>query len=97
MTNTAKLLTNTLTENFVILQEIHVSFHAIHILQLNNEAAKNDRWTQEEDVLLDCAYRQFGATNYIALSLIVSSKSPAQVYQRLRYLRERAQSKVLNK
>ncbi|CAL6022669.1 SANT/Myb_domain [Hexamita inflata] len=97
MTYNAKLLANKLSENFIVLQEIHVSLHAIHILQLNNEAAKNDRWTQEEDVLLDCAYKQFGATNYLALSLIVYSKSPAQVYQRLRYLRERAQSKVLSK
>ncbi|CAL6092945.1 SANT/Myb_domain [Hexamita inflata] len=97
MTQIAKLLTYTLAENFVILQEILVILHEIHILQLNNEAAKNDRWTQEEDVLLDCAYKQFGATNYLALSFIVYSKSPAQVYQRLRYLRERAQSKVLSK
>ncbi|CAL5973541.1 Homeobox-like_domain superfamily [Hexamita inflata] len=53
-----------------------------------------DKWSKEDDQLMDIAILIFGE-NICAISQVVISKSQAQVYQRLRYLKERSPKKVV--
>ncbi|CAL6083998.1 Homeobox-like_domain superfamily [Hexamita inflata] len=76
--------------NYILLHEIHLQIHTI--LKQQNKRIK-DKWSEEEDQLMSIAIQLYGY-NIDAISLIVASKSYAQVYQRLRYLRERSAKKL---
>ncbi|CAL5973779.1 SANT/Myb_domain [Hexamita inflata] len=75
-----------LLDNCVKLQEIHSVMHNINQLSLTVRKYMHVKWSDQEDQLMDVALLLFGK-NYSAISKIVVSKTPAQVYQRLRYLK----------
>ncbi|CAL5973733.1 SANT/Myb_domain [Hexamita inflata] len=77
-----------LKDNYLVLNQIHQYAHMISRYQSTNSKKVKDKWSCEEDQLMESAISIFG-TNCIAISEVVSSKSAAQVYQRMRYLRER--------
>ncbi|CAL6101665.1 SANT/Myb_domain [Hexamita inflata] len=78
-----------LCQNYELLQQIHNNIHVIK--QLNcKQALTKPKWTEYEDQLLDFAQGLFG-TNYQKISKVISSKTVTQVYQRLRYIREKQQ------
>ncbi|CAL6009038.1 Homeobox-like_domain superfamily [Hexamita inflata] len=78
-----------LQANYTLLHQIHLHVHTIKQQQYQR---KKDKWSEEEDQLMSIAIQLYGY-NIDAISLIVVSKSYAQVYQRLRYLRERSAKK----
>ncbi|CAL6008850.1 SANT/Myb_domain [Hexamita inflata] len=75
-----------LLDNCVKLQEIHSVIHNINQLNLKVRKNMHVKWSDQEDQLMDVALMLFGK-NYSIISKIVVSKTPAQVYQRLRYLK----------
>ncbi|CAL6092946.1 Homeobox-like_domain superfamily [Hexamita inflata] len=81
-----------LAENFVLLQSIHAHIHQINSIGRRHTKFLKDKWTHEENALMEFAKTMFGR-NCVAISEIVTSKSPAQVYQRIRYLKERSSRK----
>ncbi|CAL6008870.1 SANT/Myb_domain [Hexamita inflata] len=80
--------TQLLIENCELLQDIHRHLHCIDEQKNYQRRYHHQKWTSEEDQLMDVAILLFGQ-NYRAISKVVASKSSAQVYQRLRYLRDR--------
>ncbi|CAL6083990.1 SANT/Myb_domain [Hexamita inflata] len=77
-----------LQDNYILLHQIHLHLHKISDFKTQGSKQTKDKWSKEEDLLMDFAISLFGI-NYKAISQVVSSKSSAQVYQRLRYLRDR--------
>ncbi|CAL6026588.1 SANT/Myb_domain [Hexamita inflata] len=75
-----------LLDNCVKLQEIHSVMHNINQMNLKVRKNMHVKWSDQEDQLMDVALLLFGK-NYSVISKIVVSKTPAQVYQRLRYLK----------
>ncbi|CAL6010393.1 SANT/Myb_domain [Hexamita inflata] len=75
-----------LLDNCVKLQEIHSVIHNINQLNLKVRKNMHVKWSDQEDQLMDVALMLFGK-NYSTISKIIVSKTPAQVYQRLRYLK----------
>ncbi|CAL5973657.1 SANT/Myb_domain [Hexamita inflata] len=82
-----------LRDNYILLHEIHLHLHQVNNLKYQSQKQIKDKWSKEEDLLMDLAISIFGI-NYKAISQVVTSKSSAQVYQRLRYLKDR--QKLLN-
>ncbi|CAL6084002.1 Homeobox-like_domain superfamily [Hexamita inflata] len=91
-----KQIVQALQANYVLLHQIHLQKHINRFMinkQKQQHIRKTDKWSQEEDQLMDIAILIYGE-NVTAISQYVASKSQAQVYQRLRYLRERRQRKL---
>ncbi|CAL6033364.1 SANT/Myb_domain [Hexamita inflata] len=82
-----KQIVEIMLQNFAILQLIHKYVHQINIIQTKCTRVHRDRWSQEEDAILFDAVNIFGNRDCGVIAALIVSKS-AQVYQRLRYLRE---------
>ncbi|CAL6099485.1 SANT/Myb_domain [Hexamita inflata] len=82
-----------LRENVLLIQEIHRVVHQLEAARTTNMYAHRDRWTADEDQLLQSAVLIYGAQHAIISELIVT-KTKMQVYFRLRYLKERSQKKA---
>ncbi|CAL6117157.1 Homeobox-like_domain superfamily [Hexamita inflata] len=80
-----------LKENYLILHQIHQYAHQIHKCK-HKSRPLNQKWSDEEGQLMDYALTIFGV-NYKALSNVVTSKSKDQVYQRIRYLKDKQRKK----
>ncbi|CAL6086627.1 Homeobox-like_domain superfamily [Hexamita inflata] len=76
--------------NYIVLNQIHQYIHAIKAIK---NKRNQDQWSQEEDQLMNIAIQIYGK-NITVISYVLISKSEAQIYQRLRYLRERQVKKT---
>ncbi|CAL6068220.1 SANT/Myb_domain [Hexamita inflata] len=78
-----------MTQNFVILQQIHQYVHQINAVKTKRaKVSLRDKWSNEEDAILFDAVQIYGNRNCDALAALIVSKTSPQVYQRLRYLRD---------
>ncbi|CAL6009012.1 SANT/Myb_domain [Hexamita inflata] len=75
-----------LCSNYLLLKQIHNYAHSISIY--NKQVQTRLKWTKEEDQIMDFAISLFGV-NYKKIAEVVTSKTAAQVYQRLRYIKDR--------
>ncbi|CAL6101553.1 Hypothetical_protein [Hexamita inflata] len=76
-----------LIQNICMVQEIHSVIHQILDHELKEIDVSRKRWTQAEDQLLKLGMELY--TDVDTLAKIVVSKTKAQIYFRVRYLRER--------
>ncbi|CAL6080954.1 SANT/Myb_domain [Hexamita inflata] len=84
-----KQFTKKMHLNFNILQEIHHYAHEINRIKNKCNRVQRDRWSKAEDALLFDTVQIIGRRNCDAIAALIGSKTATQVYQRLRYLRER--------
>ncbi|CAL6022605.1 SANT/Myb_domain [Hexamita inflata] len=78
--------------NFSILQAIHHYTHEINRIKNKCNRVQRDRWSKAEDQILFDSVQIIGKRNCDAIAALIGSKTATQVYQRLRYLRERINS-----
>ncbi|CAL6078334.1 SANT/Myb_domain [Hexamita inflata] len=91
-------ISHQLTENCCMLQKIHKLLHYLEEYQeLHIKQKKYVHWTKEEDVLLENLQNLTGIYDHKIISAFIISKSPAQVYQRMRYLKERNNKQIVSK
>ncbi|CAL6080910.1 SANT/Myb_domain [Hexamita inflata] len=79
---------NLLIENYNTLQQIHYYVHNINKLKSSTVRLYRDRWTNDEDILLENALDLLGS-NLNVISAVIVSKSPIQIYFRMRYLKDK--------
>ncbi|CAL5986038.1 SANT/Myb_domain [Hexamita inflata] len=79
-------ITKQLVENIALLQEVHQLNHQIEEIQFSCMPTQRKRWTKTEDQLLYQAVMVFGPQNLEHLSNVVLSKTPTQIYFRVRYI-----------
>ncbi|CAL6022645.1 SANT/Myb_domain [Hexamita inflata] len=82
-------LTEQMLSNFSTLQEIHQISHEINRIKTKCTRIHRDRWSQEEDVILFDLLQIIGNRDCNAISALIGSKTSSQVYQRLRYLKQK--------
>ncbi|CAL6099445.1 SANT/Myb_domain [Hexamita inflata] len=84
-----KQFTKKMLSNFTILQQIHFYTHQINRIKNQCTRVQRDRWSKAEDQILFDTVQIIGNRDCDAIAAFIGSKTATQVYQRLRYLRER--------